>query len=78
MGIWIIAGVGGVIFLIGRHLAISNQNNFKLIRRLEQYGNVDKMRKSSEDRIVTGVVMMFIGVFLMLGPLIMWLNSCGD
>lgn len=78
MGIWIIAGIGGIIFLIGRHLAISNQNNFKLIRRLEQYGSVNKMRKSSEDRIVTGVVMMFIGVFLMLGPLIMWLNSCGD
>lgn len=78
MGIWIIAGVGGVIFLIGRHLAISNQNNFKLIKRLEQYGSVNKMRKSSEDRMVTGVVMMFIGVFLMLGPLIMWLNSCGD
>ena len=78
MGIWIIAGIGGVIFLIGRHLAISNQNNFKLIRRLEQYGSVTKMRKSSEDRMVTGVVMMFIGVFLMLGPLIMWLNSCGD
>lgn len=78
MGIWIIAGVGGVIFLIGRHLAISNQNNFKLIRRLEQYGSVDKMRKSSEDRIVAGVGMMLLGVFLMLGPLIMWLNSCGD
>ena len=78
MGIWIIAGVGGVIFLIGRHLAISNQNNFKLIKRLEQYGSVDKMRKSSEDRIVAGVGMMLLGVFLMLGPLIMWLNSCGD
>lgn len=78
MGIWIIAGIGGVIFLIGRHLAISNQNNFKLIRRLEQYGSVDKMRKSSEDRIVAGVGMMLLGVFLMLGPLIMWLNSCGD
>lgn len=78
MGIWIIAGVGGIIFLIGRHLAFTNQNNFKLIKRLEQYGSISKMRKSSEDRIVTGVVMMFIGVFLMLGPLIMWLNSCGD
>lgn len=78
MGIWIIAGVGVVIFLIGRHLAISNQNNFKLIKRLEQYGSVDKMRKSSEDRIVAGVGMMLLGVFLMLGPLIMWLNSCGD
>lgn len=78
MGIWIIAGVGGIISLIGRHLAISNQNNFKLIKRLEQYGSVSKMRKSSEDRIVAGVGMMLLGVFLMLGPLIMWLNSCGD
>lgn len=78
MGIWIIAGVGVVIFLIGRHLAISNEHNFKLIKRLEQYGSVDKMRKSSEDRIVAGVGMMLLGVFLMLGPLIMWLNSCGD
>jgi hypothetical protein len=78
MEIWIIAVVGEVIFLIGRHLAISNEHNFKLIKRLEQYGTVNKMRKSTEDRMVTGVAMMFIGVFLMLSPLIMWLNSCGD
>ena len=78
MGIWIIAGVGVVIFLIGRRLVITNEHNLKDIERLEQYGSVHKMRKNSEDTMSTGVVMMFIGGFLMLAPLIAWLNSCGD
>lgn len=67
---WIIGGVGLIVFLSGSYGAINNQSELNQLEKMKDYGNKERMIHDTESALAKCVVMLFIGILLMISPLL--------